>query len=607
MSRRSLVHAVLAAAGVLGFAMAGDAGAEDAISIDVGALNANGCFGQAACALDGAEVSTATGVLAKKSSAGASGFGVSGGPSGGEIDIGETLRVDFDQSRTIIGIKVVFLYNGPEFGDRAEKARIIADGTIYTLSTRNDADDASADWSGPGTVTKCGAATSTGAGCFIVTDPFPGAVSRLDFSAVAGGQPYPASGGPGTNESDYSIGYIDVGAQVVVDLENCASTSGCPVAAVGGTVAASFNSVESQNTGGSTETTVIPVRLPDCRYIPQICLDLLPPAGDYAANDDAARAILIRLGVIKALDPSGPNKLNPAAQLLNVKPLLPPEVTSLFDTSGTPPDGLPSLYVTSRWRGQAINDYWIDGLFFKTDAGLVFSDVFEGLIDVSVLTGHELGCVADPDDLPAWDVITTASELARSVGGRFIDTIINVGCINPTKIRSTRLSLFSVNLEVVTDTFGPTIKSTKPKVTLNNDAVFARLVQALWKDLGETKARYACKLADPAPPGGVPPMSKPQCDYLASLWRIADNKIKLCVNATFKPVSSQQASTCARAKASVDTFEAALPTVAIGPDVYNRLGELHARVDVFQHVWEERFLRSIKPGGFCREWGTCPP
>ena len=77
--------------------------------------------------------------------------------------------------------------------------------------------------------------------------------------------------------------------------------------------------------------------------------------------------------------------------MLNVKPLLPAEVTSLFDTSGTPPNGLPPLYIGSRWRGQAINEHWFDGFFFKTDTGIVFSDVFEGLIDVSVLTGQRAG------------------------------------------------------------------------------------------------------------------------------------------------------------------------------------------------------------------------
>ncbi len=600
MSRRFMVHAVIAAAGLSGGFAA--AHADEPFSIDANAIEAQGCFSQASCDLDEAVITTTGGNLQKKELNTAIGFGVSGGPSGSEIDIGQNLRVDFDQSRSIVAIRILFLFNGPEFSDRAEIAEIKADGTVYTLSTLNDIDDATAAWSGPGTVTKCGAATAAGTGCFLITDPFPGVVSRLDFGAITGGPP---ASGAGTNDSDYSIEFIDAAAEAVVDLDNCAGAAGCPVAAVGGNVAASFNSMET--TGASDETAVIPVRLPDCRYIPQVCVDLLQPTLVYAANDNAAHDILIGLGVIKPLVPTGLYRYLPAAQLLNVKPLLPPEVTSLFDSSGTPPNGLPSLYISSQWRGQSVNDFWFDGLFFKTDAGLVFNDNFEGLIDVSVLTGSELGCVANPGNLLAWDVITTASELARSVGSRFIDTMINVGCVNPTKVSGTRLSLYSVNLEIAPDTFGPTIKSSNARVTVNNDAVFARLVQSLWNDLGEVKARYACKQADPVPSGGPAPLASVLCKNLASLWSAAKDKIRICVNATFQPVSSQQALKCDRARDAVDIFEAALPAAASGPDPFNRLGELKARTDVFQHVWDERFINSIQPAGFCRERGTCPP
>ena len=144
MSRRFMVRAVLAAASVLAVSASNSAGA-DAITIDPGVLTANGCFGQAACALDGADISTTVGTLQKKDLNSASGFGVSGGASGAEIDIGQTLRVEFDESRSIVAIKILFLFNGPEHSDRAEKARVIADGTEYTLAVLNNVDDASAD------------------------------------------------------------------------------------------------------------------------------------------------------------------------------------------------------------------------------------------------------------------------------------------------------------------------------------------------------------------------------------------------------------------------------------------------------------------------------
>lgn len=604
MPRKSPGAALLTAAVLLAAAAGFEARADDALAIDANALNAAGCFWQATCSLDGATITATGGPINKKVDKGETGFGVNNGASGAEIDIGQNLRVDFDATRSIVAIKILFIYNGPEFGDRAEKAQVSADGVAYTLSVRNDADDAAADWSGPGTVSKCGATTSSGAGCFVITDPFPGAVSRLDFSAVAGGTPY---SGSGSNNSDYSIGFIDAGAEVVVDLDNCADPAGCPIASAGGHVSASLNSVDVTNPGGSTDATVIPVRIPDCRYIPQECVNLLPPASDSAANDDAARALLIGLGVIKPLVASGPNRLKPAAELLNTTKLLPPEVTSHFDSSGIPPNGLPPMYISPRWRGQAGNGYWIDGLFFVTEAGVVFRDVFEGLIDVSDLTGHELGCFTDLGNLYAWDMITSVSERAKSVGGRFADKLLNVGCINPTKVSGDRLSLYSVNFEIALDTWGPTIKSSTPRLTVNNDAVFARLVQSLWADLGETKAQYACKSADPAPAGSAAPIPRPLCDSLAALWRQAKSKINSCVNLSFKPASVAGSTACTQAKSLVAAFEAALPASPTGPDPYNRVGELHARVDVHQHVWDERFIQSIKPGGFCRERGTCPP
>ena len=108
MSRLSTMRAVLAAAGLLGFTVAGGAGAQEAFSIDANALTTAGCFGQPACVLDQATVSTGSGgLLAKKVLNGATGFGVSGGPAGSEIDIGEKVRVEFADARAIVGIEIL--------------------------------------------------------------------------------------------------------------------------------------------------------------------------------------------------------------------------------------------------------------------------------------------------------------------------------------------------------------------------------------------------------------------------------------------------------------------------------------------------------------------
>ena len=144
--------------------------------------------------------------------------------------------------------------------------------------------------------------------------------------------------------------------------------------------------------------------------------------------------------MIVPLEPSGPNRRNPAAQLLNVTPLLPEDVTTQFDSSGVAPGGLPPLYVSKQYRGQQARDFRIEALFFKTETGVVFLDTYQGEIDVSKLSGFELGCnVPTTSNVPTsvlrtWDAITTVSETYKGVGGRYIDTITNVGCRNPTKI-----------------------------------------------------------------------------------------------------------------------------------------------------------------------------
>jgi hypothetical protein len=600
MSQSSLVHAALVAAAVFGSSLAGSAGAQQVITVDASALEANNCFGLAiGCEVDGVELSTSSGVLARKTLNNVAGFGVSGGASGNEIDIGETLHVGIGQARNVLSIKFLFLFNGPEFSDKAEKASVNADGTTYTLAVGNNVDDASAAWSGPGTVSKCGATTSGGTGCFMVTNPFPDAVSQLDFGAVQGGPPF---AGGGTSNSDYSIGSIAIEAQIVINLGDCVGTEGCEV-----DQGFNLNSLHVSNPGGSLDTIVIPEILPDCRYIPRTCLDLLPPAGDTPATDNAARATLITMGVIKSLDPIGPDKLNPATQQLNVTKLFSTATTSLFDTSGVAPDGLPPLWIDKRWKAQLAKDHLIHGFFFKTDSGVVFTDVFEGLIDVSVLTGSELGCEPDIDDLLAWDAIATGSEVAKGVGGQHIDTLINTGCINPTKVSGTRLSFYSI-LEITKDTYGPTVTSKKPKVTVNNDAVFARLVETLWKDQGEILINYACMPADQVPPVGQAPLSAALCNTLKVHWSDADKKIKDCVVKTFKPITGLALGICELARETyVVAFENALPATATGPDLRNRVAELKGRVAVFKHVWDERFLASIKPSGFCRERGTCPP
>jgi len=588
--------------------------------------------------------------------AGIYGLGIAGN-AGGEIAIDEHVTVQFPGSSPypVTAIQIVFLFNGPEYDDRAEVAQVTADGTPYTLTVSSSADDA-AVWSGPGSVTSCSPTTIVGAGCFLITNPFPGPVSLLSFTALHGGTPL---SGPGTNDSDFAIGKIEAGLDynlgirtsfttgrayvsdrntkdvrallpagdpssyvlnqlpdngelstgtnmpdgltvapgVSVDLATC-STNCDVLKDASGATTLKLSGIKLAP-GSPSGVTVFQVKnIPDCRYVPQVCLNLL--TGHGAATDDDARQALLTAGWIVASDPA--NKLNPAAELLNATPLLPEDVTSQFPP---PPNGLPPLYISRQYRGQTQNSYRFDAFFYKTAQGVQFLDTLVAEIDVLKLAGKSLGCTPNNAKLLDWDVVTRVSETYKSVGGAYIDTITNVDC-GTTKTKPPGLSLVPYNLELAPDTYGPTVKSLTPRVTVKNDAVFARLVQSLWDDVGTSRRDLACKQVDTLPAGGAAPLSSTDCNKLAGLWSVAKFKLDLCVATAFGPKNAAGTALCDLAKKYATDYQNALAvTTATGPDVANRLGEQKARVATFLHVFETRFRPSIKMYGYCREW-TAP-
>ena len=196
--------------------------ANTGLTINLGYSDWSGsaCQGLTSCTISRGSTPVATltstgGPMARKAaSTGAIGLGVGlTGSSGaaGEIDVNESIRVTLAAPRKVSTIEILFLYNGAEFSDKAEIARITADGVNYTLSMRATADDDTADWSGPGSVAKCGTTTESGTGCLLIINPFRDPVTSLTFTSATGGPP---AGGAGTNDSDYSIGRIETASFV---------------------------------------------------------------------------------------------------------------------------------------------------------------------------------------------------------------------------------------------------------------------------------------------------------------------------------------------------------------------------------------------------------
>ena len=225
---------------------------------------------------------------------------------------------------------------------------------------------------------------------------------------------------------------------------------------------------------------------------------------------------------------------------LNVTPLLPVEITALFDGSGNPPKGLPRMLISPQYRAQDEQGFLFEALFGITDDGVVFQGTFDLLFDVGKLAGNKLGCGYDYSEAKKpnldWDVITTVSERVITAGGpgsltdsgnknRYVDTLVNTGCINPTKGSGERWSMYAYNLEIAPD----------------KDDVFAQLLLTLFDDLEETRAELACKQVDTT---GAAPLSSKACTSLRTAWSDAKNSLNRCYSASIQPKSSASKERC---------------------------------------------------------------
>jgi hypothetical protein len=158
-----------------------------------------------------ATFTSAPGAFAQKTDAGVTGVGVAGGPSGAEIDIGQSITVSFSNPVLLPALQLAFLFDGPEFGDVLERAQVTATlmggGTATgTLTTVNST---TANWGGTGfgTASNLSPATEAMAGLWRVANPFgPGFLTSLQFTALAG----VCGSGLCNNQSDYSIERITV-------------------------------------------------------------------------------------------------------------------------------------------------------------------------------------------------------------------------------------------------------------------------------------------------------------------------------------------------------------------------------------------------------------
>lgn len=374
-----------------------------------------------------------------------------------------------------------------------------------------------------------------------------------------------------------------------VNFAACATAEPCIIVrAPDGSRAASLSDVRL--IGPGTGMNLFQIEgIPDCRWAPGLCKDEVDPAQQGQLVVDAA-------GAFVSLDDS---RLGTAAAnqfFLNVTPMLPVQITGMFDGSGAAPRGLPRMLISPQYRAQQQHDFRFGALFGITDPGVTFADTFNFEFDVLKLAGEHLGCGTDTSIQPNldWDVVTTVSEKFVTAGGpglvvdtanpnRYVDTILNTGCYNPTQGSGTRWSMYSYNLEIAPA--GPD--------------VLGALVAKLYDDLDETRSQLACKVLDGQVAGSGPPMKLTDCQALASLWTTGKTHLDQCLADAVAPRSSDLEADCATFAADLQAYyDYADGVVPAASDPANRIGELMTRSKVLKYLLNTRFLPSVPAGGF---------
>ncbi len=159
--------------------------------------------------IDGATTVSLSGsaALGTKTVNGITAVGVTGGASGNEIDIGESMTASFSAGLHVGNVHLAYLFDGPEYNDVNEVARLTATlfggGTLSSTLTAIGATTAIASMGSAGIVAGQDA-NSVGAALWSWDNPFGNAlVTSIKFEALAG---LPAPGcGVCNNQSDYSL------------------------------------------------------------------------------------------------------------------------------------------------------------------------------------------------------------------------------------------------------------------------------------------------------------------------------------------------------------------------------------------------------------------
>jgi len=204
-----IVNAVTLATGLM-FVFAGQTAR--AATIDFAAFPP-ACLGLATCndlVVEGGltlDLNATGGNFGLKTLNGATGLGVTGGASGNEIDLGQSINGEFSAPAIVSSFRLLFLYNGLEFLDFVEIARVSWNGTNTATVAATGENSVTLTGFAPGaTAVNCGATTPTGTGCFDVFTPFASAITTFGFQPVFNFN--------FINGSDFALGMIQTATPV---------------------------------------------------------------------------------------------------------------------------------------------------------------------------------------------------------------------------------------------------------------------------------------------------------------------------------------------------------------------------------------------------------
>lgn len=148
------------------------------------------------------------GDLQTKTVAGVTGLGVSGGVNG-EIGIGQSITITFDQAQYVKNLSLALLYTDGNYGDGGDEvAQISITGAFGTQTFFLTATEATTGtWTGLGTLTNLAPAVDGSGALWQLTDPF-GDLAIYSIALTAADN----LAGPGGTNSDYGFHSLETTA-----------------------------------------------------------------------------------------------------------------------------------------------------------------------------------------------------------------------------------------------------------------------------------------------------------------------------------------------------------------------------------------------------------